>query len=310
MTDKNDTVTTAQQVAPTQPIPGVVLESTVAATMNLTPADLRPLDPNTIRAAEYNGTPSIPFLMRNDGNSQEVQALERLFQAPHRPRGTTELQNADDFIEYVKRMNGENTQLFYTADKQCARFTAVFNAHTKDSTGWHDHRAIYGTQYSDEWKTWSNNDKTGMSQVQFAEFIEVNRRDVLRPDAATMLKVIETMQANKSVKFTGAVRMQNGDQKLSFEHTSAATAGAKGELVVPDEFTIGIPVFLDDIRYEVNAHFRYRVSDEGKLTIHYQLINREQVLDHAIKQVVAKISEGTALYAFRGTPITPISALA
>lgn len=82
------------------------------------------------------------------------------------------------------------------------------------------------------------------------------------------------------------------------------------DIVPPDTFKIGVAVFVDDVSYEVNANFRYRISDEGKLTIYYALVNANAVLEHAIKALVSKISSGTALYAYRGQPIQPITALA
>jgi len=287
--------------------------------LNLTAADIVPPDALAIRNASHNGATSAPFIVltsgRNeDGDLQEhQQSLERLFATPHRKRGVTVIKNAADFIQYVTMSATATSQLFYDADTLKARFTAVLNAHGRadsDTTGWHDHLVTYATEFSADWVKWTSKSGTPHTQVAFAELIDERRANILSPDAATLLKVVETLQANKTVKFVGQVRQANGDQKLQFESTTTANAGAKGEITVPDTFKIGVAVFVDDVSYEVNANFRYRISDEGKLTIYYELVNANAVLEHAIKALVSKISSGTALYAYRGEPIKPITALA
>lgn len=299
----------------TSPVASITAEPAIAASMQLTAADVRPVDFNQARELITNlGKKSAPFILTSDSDSDEQPiTLERFFEEPHRARGIATIKNPDDFIEFVRSHKRSNTELFYNADDKGARFVAVLNAHEPDAAaagfGWHDHRVNYTTETSRQWKTWQQNDGKQMPQKDFCDFIESNRLDFTAPEASELLKITETMSATESAAFTGSVRLQNGDMKLSYEKKSGASAGEKGELTVPDKFTIGIPVFLDDSPYAIEAHFRYRIAGDGKLYISYQLITPEHVFEFVTNKLVQRIREGLNLPIYRGTPIdvTPMA---
>ncbi|MBO9496339.1 DUF2303 family protein [Thalassotalea sp. G20_0] len=64
----------------------------------------------------------------------------------------------------------------------------------------------------------------------------------------------------------------------------------KSSVEVPEEFTIGVAPFHNGDKYELKARLRYRIH-EGQLTIWYQLIEPEQVIEDDFKGVCQEIAE-------------------
>lgn len=290
-------------------------DSTITTVMQLTPNDLQPIDFNHARTLESSMALSAPFiLLKNEEGDENAHTLEQLFHSPHRARGTAKIGNPDDFIAFVTAHQQDNTELFYNATDKGAEFVAVLNAQGPNDSGysptfgWHDHRATYTTQTSRQWQTWLASNNVPMKQSAFAEFIENNRLDFVAPDAAGLLAIAETMNAHQTAAYTGTVRQANGDVKIAYESTSKATAGERGEMTVPEKFKIGIPVFLDDAPYEIEAYFRYQITD-GALKIRYQLINPTYTFEHVTEKLVSRIREGIGLPIYRGTPISSINSL-
>jgi uncharacterized protein YfdQ (DUF2303 family) len=293
-------------------------EPAVPATMQITPSDLQPVDFNQARRLDAGIAISAPFiLLKRDGLDEKASSLEQLFAAPHRARGTAQISNPDDYIAFVEAHKLPSTELFYNTSDKGAAFVAVLNGHEPSNKetfepvpifGWHDHRATYTTETSRQWQTWIANNNKAMKQSVFADFIETNRLDFVAPDAAALLAVAETMQAHQTAAYTGTVRQANGDIKIAYEATSKASAGERGEMIVPEKFVIGIPIFLDDAPYQIEAYFRYQIAD-GALKIHYQLINPTYIFEHVTEKMVSKIRAGINLPIYRGIPISSINAL-
>ena len=288
------------------------MNESITANLKLDASGVTPVDPlqlrTPMREVNQNGLENgMPFIVtKTDDSAELIESLEKHFITPHRERGTAKLQNAVSFIEYVIGSKTDQTKLFYTADSNAAKFTAVFNGHApamQPTPGWHDHIATLTTLHSEEWKRWHAHNGQPFTQEKFAEFIELNRLDIIEPSAARMLEIANTFQAKKEVSFNRAIRQQTGEQKLEYTENTVGTAGAAGSITLPDTFTIAVPVFVDTVRDTVQAYFRYRIGNEGKLSISYQLITPHVVLDAAIKALVKEIAECTALYPFRGEPI-------
>ena len=68
-----------------------------------------------------------------------------------------------------------------------------------------------------------------------------------------------------------------------------------------DRFSIGLPVFWNGDAYQCDARLRYRVR-EGKLTLWYELIRQDKVLEAATKTLIDKIKTETDKPFFFGNP--------
>ena len=240
-----------------------------------------------------------PIAIVPDG--YRLHDLEKHLDAPTRQRGTTTLGDADSFIRFVRPHvdHGAKVDLFYTIEPKPS-FTAVLNAATPGAPAWGDHRAHYAAPLSKEWLAWQALDGKPQSQEQFALFIERNLLDIIHPTGAEMLSLATSFQAKKSVNFASGTRLDNGQQQLVYEETIAARAGEKGQLEVPDEITLQLPVFEGSkIADLLTAKLRYRI-DGGKLFMWYELVRPHKVLEVATADLLQQIEDGTRLKGLKG----------
>ncbi len=178
---------------------------------------------------------------------------------------------------------------------------AVFNDNADSHiAGWQDHSAKYSCPLSPEWKTWTASSGKQMSQADFAAFIENNLPDIAKLPAADMLEISRSLEAKKKVNFASGIRLSNGQNELTYEEEITGTA-QKGQLNVPEEFTIGIAVLEGGVSYAVQARLRYRIADSGKLTMWFELIRPHKVVEDAAREVWAQIEAGTELAVFNGS---------
>lgn len=243
---------------------------------------------------EVAGTPVVVV-----PNGYSCEDFSHLLRTPTRLKGTTVLSDEASFIDYVVLHLSKGTDLYFQSSPPV--FLSVFNADRPDSPDWSDHRAVYKCPLSVEWKTWFGADGNKMGQEDFARFVEANLPDIIDPEAANMLEIALTLEAKKKVNFASGLRLSNGSNQLTYEEQVDGTA-AKGNLTIPETITIGIPVFEGGDRYKIEAHFRYRIADGGKLTMWFELVRPHKVIEDAVKTARTSIETATGLSAFNGTP--------
>lgn len=241
----------------------------------------------------------MPFVVVPEG--YESHTFERLLPAPTRHTGRATFNDAASFIRYVGEYSGAATARLYYQVTPSPAFVAVLNHRTAGSPSWGDHRAVYNAPLSPEWKTWTASDGKRMKQEEFALFIEQNLPDVIMPTAAEFLELAQNFQATKAVNFASGTRLGNGQNQLVYEETIQARAGERGQLEIPETFTLGIPVFEGDAAYSLIARLRYRIQD-GKLVLWYDLDRPHKIIDDAVKQLRVAIEAETGLVGFNGTP--------
>lgn len=217
-----------------------------------------------------------------------VKNLADLLPPPPRPRESITLFSPKALAEYVSKFGAQNVTAIF-ADEPGGRYEAIMDYHEpgKPGRGTCDHRAVYNCPASEEWKVWTGWAGKTQSQADFARHIENNLPDIVAPAPADMLRVALTLQVKKDVNFESDLRLDNGQAQLRYEETVRGTTRA-GDLTIPDQFTISIPVFEGTPRVQIGARLRYRLA-EHKLTMWYELIRPEVVKRAAIEAVTATI---------------------
>lgn len=246
-------------------------------------------------AANFRQVDETPYVVLPVGS--ELVNLEKFLQTPVRKRGVITMRDTDSFSRFVKDQSSGATRIYGNLINP--EFVAVLNDNV-DGTGWRDYKVVYECPQSVEWKTWKSSSAVKMTQEQFAQFIEDNLPDIATPPAAEMLEIAHTLEAKKKVNFASGIRLSNGQNELTYEETIQGTAG-KGKFVVPEQFTIGIPVLEGGDRYAVDVRLRYRIADGGKLSIWYELVRPHKIVEDAVKDVKAKIESFTGLEIFNGS---------
>lgn len=256
---------------------------------------------------------------------KQVVSIKKLIDeyrtAPERKKGTARLNEPASFIEHVNRMKDESTALFAKADRREPSITAVYDYHELDgSPRFCEHRAVYTFPLSEEWKAWAgpNGPDHSMGQQQFAEFIE-DRQPDLEPPASAGKKTQEYADAlgcelatpgqiialSRGLAMTvdhelvNTIRTGSGECQMVFKETHK---GVNGEpLKIPGAFLISVPFFVGGQPWVIPVRLRYRAGN-GTVVWWYQLALVDVLFREAIDLEIARISEGTNLRAFIGTP--------
>jgi uncharacterized protein YfdQ (DUF2303 family) len=254
-------------------------------------------EPKSVGGVNYAVIPS----------DSKIQSLE-MFQhsdyaeRPHRKKGTVKVLDAASFIEYYGLFSDEHSRVF--ADETKSRVLAVLDYHGtgENAPRWGQHRLTLDLRYSEEWAAWTgrNGQARKMTQVEFAEFMEDNAPDIVNPNAATMLEMARTLQAKTDVDFSSAVRLNNGQVQLKYTEQIKGTYG-NGNVDIPEEFTIAIPVYVGTPRVTIRARLRYRLVS-GKLFIWYDLLRPSDVERNAFIGVLDTIKDGLKVNVINGEP--------
>ncbi|MFD6970707.1 DUF2303 family protein, partial [Streptomyces sp. NPDC059949] len=187
---------------------------------------------------------------------------------PDRKQGTTVVRDAASFAAYFSKHADADTEVY--ADAGQLTITAVLDAHTADTPRWSGHRLRLSLRQTDAWAQWIGNDGKLLGQEQFAEFLEDHLPELLVPDSATMLEIAQSIQATTKASFESGTRLQSGERQLKYTEDTRASAGRKGDLTIPETFTIGLIPFEGSEGYKLTARLRYRIQDT-QLRIGYKL---------------------------------------
>lgn len=225
--------------------------------------------------------------------------IERLpvAETPKRNAFTARMGDAASFITYVADHAGDNTRLYATLKP--AVFLALFDDVAIDNEpAWRGWRCEYAPQFSREWATWMGADKRKFTQTEFAEFLQDNLPDVVKPPGAELLELALNFEASINGTFVSAQRMDNGNVNFSYRVDTAQAAHA---VQMPSAIALALPVFEGDALREMQARLKWRI-EQGKLTISYEIVRPHKVMEQAFMDTWARIAEGTNMTILRGRP--------
>ena len=218
---------------------------------------------------------------------------------PERIVATVAMQDAASLCSYVNSFKDHRTRLFGSVSAMA--FLAVLDYHPADAGApqFLSHRAAFPLKHSEEWLLWHGKHDKLIPQFDFAEFLEDNRSDIVKPDSATMLEVAKDLQTHSEVNFASKINSQNGAATLQYDEQIKASVST-GHIVVPESFTIRIPVFFGEQPIDITARLRFRVS-AGKLNFQFKLYRPAEVIAKAFESVRQEIAAATELEVLLGT---------
>lgn len=239
---------------------------------------------------------------------------EALQDEPSRSRGTVKPATVEGLVAYCKAHDEGGTEVWITPE----RIVAVLNAQASDAkdVGWGDHRAVLDLAKSPQWLHWARYDGQMLDQATLAEHIEDGQLDIVTPESATMLEVVQDLQVARAASFRSSQRLNSGTIGFIYDETDEAKAGQNGTLEIPTEFELGIPVFLGEDAYKVVCRFRYRLK-EGALTVGYKIDRPDLIEQDAANLIAARLRGDDAdaeaekppfAEVFDGAPAEPVKA--
>ncbi|MCL2089880.1 MAG: YfdQ family protein [Micrococcales bacterium] len=217
---------------------------------------------------------------------------------PKRKTGTVRLHDADAFVTYVARHATGSTEVFASVDD--LDVVAVIDSDAVTTAGRKDHVARLTLKTPPAWAAWTSVDGKLLDQVAFAELVEGHLGDVVEPDAATLLEIVTTFTAKKGLDFQQATRLSDGQTRLVYSETVAASAGQKGELAIPERVALALAPFRGVAPFRVTARLRVRIGQAG-LGIGLVFDELDKVVETAFGDVVDQVRGGLA-----DTPAAPV----
>ena len=240
---------------------------------------------------------SRPFVIVPEG--YKTESLEPMGVVPWRKRASVILRDAESFVRYLREHNRHETSVY--GHRDTGHFVAILDDNTTEEPGWREHRARSEQQPTIKWRRWTAANNKKMTQVDFATFIEDNLPDIISPVGAEMLEMCRLLEAKKKVEFTSGIRLSNGENELAYEETISGTVG-KGRLPVPETFVIAIPPFEGSDRFSITARLRYRIGDDKKLSMWFDLDRPHKIVETAVGDTWKWIEESALVSIYNGAP--------
>lgn len=191
-----------------------------------------------------------------------VQTFDPPWPELERIAGTPVFHDAGSFSSYVNTFKSSDTAIFAEPGflaSSTTNVTAVLDYHghaTAHLPNHCAHVATYHPRYADQWSVWSV--ARSFTQVDFAEFLEENARDIVEPAAAQMLDLVRTFKANRKQAFNSIVYQHDGSVSLGYEDRAS-----DGSTAMPDKIIVGVPVFFMGAAYRLGVFVRYKVGNGG-----------------------------------------------
>jgi uncharacterized protein YfdQ (DUF2303 family) len=230
-----------------------------------------------------------------------VKDFEHLMPAPTRIKAHPMLTDIASFKEYIDSFKDDHSRIFI--DEENKRFFTIFDCHGKDKPAWGDHSASYQVKFSREWERFKGKDGVKMDNMEFAEFIEDNVAYITAP--VTGVDLLAMSQSIKA-KFKGDIEVDEtlhaGIKKLLIQDDTVARGmnAAKKEVTFPEQITMTIRVYHNDVAYSVNAHLRYRKSDKG-LIFWIKIPDAKAAEEEAFDNIIARVKAETGLPTLKGS---------
>ena len=268
-----------------------------------------------ISVAAHDGTP-VEVVICN-ASADPIQAkLDAFALVPRSRAGKVEALDLDSFAALILRDYDAGSQVFADVSGPGVRFEAVLDYHEPHDRGSagragqrHGREIIaYAPALSDEWRAWTGQAGKGMSQGEFAAWIDEHLPDLADPrhllndpdstaakfgaayggnvdnlfgfaDPDRMVKLSTGLSVRESSVVKNVVNLASGEVSIQYETEHADGDGRP--LAVPRRFLISIPVFKREAAYLVPVKLAYRKKG-GALEWTLDLFRSDRFRDDAI----------------------------
>jgi uncharacterized protein YfdQ (DUF2303 family) len=158
------------------------------------------------------------------------------------------------------------------------------------------HTVTLQLRLSEEFTRWNAFAGKLHSQEDFARFLEENASDVAEPQAADMIELSRDFEATVGQTYKSSTRLDNGDRRIRFE----AESKAMNEVVIPQKFTMHIPIFNGEQPDTLTALFRWRAQPGGGVMFGFEWHRLEYQRRAHFNLIATTAAEETGLPVFYG----------
>lgn len=225
------------------------------------------------------------FVIDSDGHPHYVfenKEVKRIFD------------DAESLSEYVNRFKDSRAVLIADQDRAKVGVILDYRSDLADNLSAKRFAALQ-LRYSEEFEVWNQWQGTLHEQEDFMVFLEENGQDITRPDSADLLDVVRDFHAVKTIVFKSSKRLDNGDRSFTYQDET----DQKGEMTLPSELILNMPIYEGEPATELIAKFRYRM-DGGRLRLGYDWHRIEPTKKAAFGVAANRVAEATGLTALYG----------
>lgn len=206
--------------------------------------------------------------------------------------GTDIAEDLASFVEIVTRFQNDTSAIF--ASQAENRIVAVLNhdpasGQPTEYGGWKDRLVVYQLSLSTELNHWKEV-RSFVTQERFSEFLEERANDIVKPEAAKVLDVANSLSLTETMEFASKKKMSNGDHQFVFKKETTTS------IDVPGKITIQVPLYEGDIRVNIEGLLRYRVSN-GQLVFQVLFPDLEAMMRAQFRDIVSRLRAISAIKA-------------
>ncbi|MFA6102214.1 MAG: DUF2303 family protein [Victivallaceae bacterium] len=227
----------------------------------------------------------------------KIVALEQyLPQHPARKEVDLMLTDPQSYCGYINEQKKESTRIFATFDTANGiyLFKAVIDYHgvTDKPADWCAHVVSLKLGLSDQFKAWKAINGKMFGQQAFAEFLKDNRLDIITPDNATIVELVEELEATVNQRVNGRTPTNKG-MAIGFEQDVQTNRQGK-KVDVPEKITIRVPVFLGMDSFEIECDFKFR-TESGLLSFGIRMLAVDKLVRDTVLAAAETIRKETEL---------------
>ena len=233
-------------------------------------------------------------------NSHRVEDVTDPHLLPPRIDQRLTVDDVDSLSRYVNRFATDRSVIL--ADYDSLSITARLDYHGANDDDFEPlgagaglHVARLALRESEEFKRWNAMAGQLHSQAAFAEFLEENAIDLSSPAPSDMIEIARDLEAAQGINFKSGNRLQTGDRTFVYE----TETHVKGDIKVPTEITLCMPLFEGEGAVLVNAAFRFRPQSDG-LKMGFVWRRVEFLRREVFQQMAQKVATDTKCPLFIG----------
>jgi uncharacterized protein YfdQ (DUF2303 family) len=214
---------------------------------------------------------------------------------PKRIKAAPRFEEGDSFAEYVnefKDLNEHKSQLFASCEASTLVAHLDYHAPGKPSRG--EHRATFKPVFDPAFDAWRKVHGKPVSQDFLCRFVEVHAREIVVPDAASMLEMASDLNMKVDIKYASKKNLQTGLVQVVYTETSDG-ATSSGTLSLPKELTVKMPVFFGENPVEFQVALRLDVNKGEPIKFILDIVNYEYIVQEAFLLIAERIGQAVGI---------------
>lgn len=209
-----------------------------------------------------------------------------------------EMSSVISLVDYLARFGGPASTIYMDPDAHA--IVSVLDDGDGKTTGRRVDRVSYAAEFDEAFEAWSKACAQPMGRADFVRFVEDNDRHFITPNGATMRTLVKQLDILRTVEFRQLERDDTAANDVTLHYQT--TTQEKGDVKLPGDIKIGIPVFAQLRPFQIDLRFRYDL-DNGRLLFYLRMPERTRIIDGAWQAVTTELEQLLSKTERKETPV-------